>query len=99
MLPAAAAPAAVPTPPAPAQFGFPRFHVDGRAGGSAALKRSRQGLWIGVLLVLAILLGFVFVRFFLGPATEGSNLGSPARSAVHAIASARPAPRLDAGDA
>ncbi len=49
-------------------FGFLRFHLSRRAGGVAAIKRSRRGLWLLVLIVLAVLLGFAFVRFYIGPA-------------------------------
>jgi hypothetical protein len=36
-------------------------------GGVAALPRSRRGFWLLVLVVLAALAGFAFVRFFLRP--------------------------------
>jgi hypothetical protein len=49
-------------------FSFLRFHLSRRTGGVAAIRRSRRSLWLLALLVLAVLLGFVFVRFFLGPA-------------------------------
>jgi len=49
-------------------FAFLRFHLSRRTGGVAAIRRSRRSLWLLVLFVLAVLLGFVFVRFFLGPA-------------------------------
>jgi serine/threonine protein kinase len=41
-------------------------------GGVAASRRSRRGLWLAVLIVLAILAGFVFIRFIVGPATQAS---------------------------
>ncbi len=49
-------------------FRFLRFHLSRRAGGVAAIKRSRRGLVLLVLLLLAVLLGFAFVRFYIGPA-------------------------------
>jgi serine/threonine protein kinase len=49
-------------------FGFFHFHLSRRAGGVAAIKRSRRGVWLLVLIVLAMLLGFAFVRFYIGPA-------------------------------
>ncbi|HEX7501099.1 MAG TPA: serine/threonine-protein kinase, partial [Polyangia bacterium] len=54
-------------------FGFLRFHLSRRAGGVAAIKRSRRGLWLLVLIVLAVLLGFAFVRFYMGPAVQRAS--------------------------
>jgi serine/threonine-protein kinase len=54
-------------------FGFLRFHLSRRAGGVAAIKRSRRGLWLLVLIVLAVLLGFAFVRFYIGPAVPRAS--------------------------
>ena len=67
-------PARVQRPP----FGFLRFHLSRRAGGVAAIKRSRRGLWLFVLVVLAVLLGFAIVRFVVGPTDSQSwNSGFP----------------------
>ena len=54
-------------------FGFPRFHLSRPSGGVAAIKRSRRGAWLLVLLVLAVLLGFAIVRFFIGPSIPRSD--------------------------
>jgi serine/threonine-protein kinase len=78
--PVVAPPAAAPpiaAPPQRAPFAFPGTPLSGRSGGVAAFKRSRRGLWIAVLLVLAILLGFGFVRFFLRPESQGRSLRAP----------------------
>ncbi len=56
-------------------FRFLRFHLSRRAGGVAAIKRSRRGLWLLLLLVLAVLLGFAFVRFYIGPAVPRAGGG------------------------
>ena len=83
-------PAPIPLPvPAPNQavgpprlpFGFPRFHLSRPSGGVAAIKRSRRGVWLLILLVLAVLLGFAFVRFFFGPVNSRSDrpIFEPAR--------------------
>jgi uncharacterized protein involved in outer membrane biogenesis len=53
----------------------------------AAIKRSRRRMWLLVLLVLAIVLGFVFVRFFIGPADPRSE-----RAASAGTLASRPAP-------
>jgi hypothetical protein len=37
-------------------------------------------MWLFVLLVLAIVLGFVFVRFFIGPADPRSDRAACART-------------------
>jgi serine/threonine-protein kinase len=80
--PPAAPPAAAPTVPPPlsqvaapthARFAFPRLHLHTRIGGVAAVPRSRRGLWIALLLALAILLGFGLVRVFLGTAAAGAS--------------------------
>jgi serine/threonine-protein kinase len=47
-------------------FDFPPVPPQKPSGGVAAIKRSRRALWLLVLLVIAILLGFTFVRFVLG---------------------------------
>jgi serine/threonine-protein kinase len=79
-------PAPIPLPvPAPNQavqpvrlpFGFPRLHLSRPSGGVAAIKRSRRGLWLLVLLVLAVLFGFVFVRFFVQPVNPHSDRRDP----------------------
>jgi serine/threonine protein kinase len=68
-----------PPPPAPqppaarSPFAFPHLHLHRRIGGVAAFKRSHRKLWIATLLVLAVLLGFAFVRLFLRPAEPGSS--------------------------
>jgi eukaryotic-like serine/threonine-protein kinase len=49
-------------------FHFPGMQLARRMGGVAALPRSRRGFWLVVLVVLAALAGFAFVRFFLRPA-------------------------------
>jgi hypothetical protein len=48
-------------------FSFLRFHLSRRTGGVAAIKRSRRSLWLLILLVLAVLLGFALVRFVIEP--------------------------------
>ncbi len=65
-------------------FGFPRFRLSRPSGGVAAIKRSRRRVWLVVLLVLAVLLGFSLVRFFAGPAAPRSGGPSldPARRVV-----------------
>jgi len=76
-------------------FAFLRFHLSRRTGGVAAIKRSRRGMWLLALVVLAVLLGFVFVRFFIGPAVPratGPRL-EPLRHTAdlpHASAKAQP---------
>jgi hypothetical protein len=56
-------------------------------GGVAAFRRSHRSLWIGGLLVLAILLGFALVRLLFGaPASSSSS-----RQPVPAVATACPA--------
>ena len=55
-------------------FAFLRFHLSRRTGGVAAIKRSRRGMWLTVLLVLAVLLGFAIVRFVFAPAVPGAQL-------------------------
>jgi serine/threonine protein kinase len=62
-------------------FEFLRFHLSRRTGGVAAIKRSRRALWLAILVMLAVLLGFVMVRFVVGPAiprSDGPRFG-PAR--------------------
>jgi eukaryotic-like serine/threonine-protein kinase len=66
-----------PPPPAPAlapsepkhaargSFPFSHFYLRRPGGGVAAIKRSHRRLWLSLFLVLAILLGFSIVRFFL----------------------------------
>jgi serine/threonine protein kinase len=72
---AAVPPSAAPVPVASAEssawspqmaFEFPPIPPQKPGGGVAAIKRSRRGLWLLVLLVVAILLGFGVVRFVLG---------------------------------
>jgi eukaryotic-like serine/threonine-protein kinase len=75
--PAPAPPASANRPPAPAEpapkphggFHFPAAYLWRPMGGVAALRRSRRGLWLLALVLLAALLGFGFVRFFLRPAS------------------------------
>jgi serine/threonine protein kinase len=72
--PAAVPPsAAVPVPTARSPGASAPLPLSRRGGGVAAIKRSRRSLWIAVLLVLAILLGFGFVRIFLRPAAQESG--------------------------
>jgi eukaryotic-like serine/threonine-protein kinase len=70
--PAASTPSASkPTPPPPSQqsrFHFPAAYLARQMGGVAAFRRSRRGLWLLILVVLAALVGFCFVRFVLQPA-------------------------------
>jgi serine/threonine protein kinase len=79
--PAPAADFAVPGPPG--QLRFPPAHLMRPTGGVAASRRSRRGLWLLVLVALAVLLGFGFVRFFLQPsppprgATPAGPVGTP----------------------
>jgi len=49
-------------------FDFLRFHLSRRAGGVAAVRRSWRGVWLSALVVLAVLTGFLIVRFVIGPA-------------------------------
>jgi serine/threonine-protein kinase len=83
-------PAPIPLPvPAPNRavgpprlpFGFPRFHLSRPRGGVAAIKRSRRGVWLFILLVLAVLLGFAVVRLFFGSVNPRSDrpIVEPAR--------------------
>ena len=73
--PAAADPTPAPPPrTAQSSFSFPRSHLARPSGGVAAAKPSYRGLWLFALLILAILLGFAFVRFFLTtPPTDSSR--------------------------
>jgi eukaryotic-like serine/threonine-protein kinase len=73
--PAPVADASQPAEPAspPRRFHFPGANLARRMGGVAALPRSRRGFWLLVLVVLAALAGFAFVRFFLRPAALGSE--------------------------
>lgn len=64
----APAPAPVPPAAAPGRFHFPAVRFARRMGGVAAFPRSRRGVWLMILVVLAALLGFLFVRFVLRPA-------------------------------
>jgi serine/threonine-protein kinase len=77
----------VPAAPAgarqPGRFHFPGAQLARRMGGVAALPRSRRGFWLLVLVVLAALAGFAFVRFFLRPAALHGESGS-ARATVTA---------------
>ena len=75
-------------------FGLLSFHVSRRAGGVAAIKRSRRGLWLFVLVVLAVLLGFSIVRFVAEPTDAqsqdsvfpaGNRTGLPRASALDAL--------------
>jgi serine/threonine protein kinase len=52
---------------------FPAAYLMRPMGGVAAVRRSRRGLWLLALLVLAALLGFSFVRFFLRPTPPGQG--------------------------
>lgn len=56
---------------------FPRPQLARPSGGVAAAKPSHRGLWLFVLLILAILLGFGFVRFFLTTPPSDASLRSP----------------------
>lgn len=60
----------------PGRFHFPGVQLARRMGGVAALPRSRRGFWLLVLVVLAALAGFAFVRFFLRPAALHGESGS-----------------------
>ncbi|MBN2575102.1 MAG: protein kinase [Deltaproteobacteria bacterium] len=85
----AATPPATPAPPAaasspaflpqaaPSSFALPRSHLYQRSGGVAAPKRSYRRLWLLALLVLAVLLGFGLVRFFLHTSQPGGQLDAP----------------------
>jgi serine/threonine protein kinase len=91
------APVAVPTPPphsppVRSPFALGRFYAQQRSGGVAAARPSYRSYWIAGLLALAILLGFVFVRFFLTardpgdghPGTSPASLDDrPVRSPAH----------------
>jgi serine/threonine-protein kinase len=58
-------------------FAFLHFHLSRRTGGVAAMKRSRRGMWLLILLVLAVLLGFGIVRFVIGPTVPHAAQPSP----------------------
>ena len=76
--PAAAADTAPAPPPrsAPGPMRFPRPQLPRASGGVAATRPSHRGLWLFVLLILAILLGFGFVRFFLTTPPSDASLRS-----------------------
>jgi len=80
-----------PEPPSPVPFAFSRFYQRRPAGGVAAARRSYRGLWLFGLLVLAILLGFGFVRFFMSAEPPGNGLDA---SRPAARVACRPASRL-----
>jgi len=91
-----APPASEPGPSLPA-LARPSFaYAHGRMGGVAAFRRSHRSLWIAALLVLAVLLGFGFVRLFFGtPAKEsrldvaGAGIDLPSAVGEHAARQAR----------
>jgi len=77
----AAAPVAAqaPAPPedspvAQARARLPAAYLMRPMGGVAAPRQSRRGLWLVILVVLAALVGFAFVRFFLRPAPQKHGL-------------------------
>jgi serine/threonine protein kinase len=81
--PAAPAEAAAPTPAAAPRsthgsMHLPRAHLARPSGGVAAAKPSHRGLWLAALVILAILLGFGFVRFFLTTPPNSNSSRSPA---------------------
>jgi hypothetical protein len=50
-----------------------------RRGGVAASRRSFRNIWLGLLLVLAVLLGFALVRFVIAPSVgHAQGAGEPA---------------------
>jgi serine/threonine-protein kinase len=90
-----------PTRPPPVHHGhfhFPAAYLARRMGGVAAFRRSRRGLWLLILVLLAALVGFGFVRFFLRPASlhpgsaQRTFVGTPAIAAQTQISArtARP---------
>jgi serine/threonine protein kinase len=93
------------TPPPPVPLPLPkaddarparRFGLSPSArpvGGVAASRRSRRGLWLALLVLLAILVGFLFVRFVIGPTAErpgGSEDGAGPRADARGVARGRP---------
>ncbi len=82
--PAPVAPAQPPPPaaPQPGRFRFPGVQLARRMGGVAALPRSRRGLWLLLLVVLAALAGFAFVRLFLRPAALHGDSGTTRAAAT-----------------
>jgi serine/threonine protein kinase len=76
-------PASVPAtnePPAPeaplsqpGRLRFPAAYLARQMGGVAAFRRSRRRTWLLIMVVLAALMGFAFVRFFLQPTPEGPS--------------------------
>jgi hypothetical protein len=88
-------PPPVPLPPvasmqnqiAPPQRGPSDFQPVRPVGGVAALKRSRRRLWLFILLVLAVLLGFVFVRFVIAPVALRSSATADRLAQLPAVSS------------
>jgi len=59
-------------------FGLRQVHEVLRSGGVAASRRSFRGVWLALFLVLAVLLGFVLVRFLIAPsAAHAQSAGEP----------------------
>jgi serine/threonine protein kinase len=63
-------------------FGLRQVHDVLRSGGVAASRRSFRGIWLALFLVLAVLLGFALVRFWIAPSVGHAQGGSaPVRPA------------------
>jgi serine/threonine protein kinase len=71
--PAEPPPVARPMPP----FASQRSRLAKAGGGIAAIPRSRRGLWLALLILLAVAIGFAFVRFVLSPSMVPSSLHGP----------------------
>ncbi len=93
--PAAAPRPASPPPAIPESIPLARPRLARPSGGVAAAPPSRRGLWLFALLVLAVLTGFVLVRFFLTTAADGGDTSFEprVRPAVRAHLADSPAPR------
>lgn len=57
-------------------FGLRQVHDVLRTGGVAAARRSFRGIWLALLVVLAVLLGFALVRFVIAPSVWHAQGGS-----------------------
>jgi hypothetical protein len=78
-------PKAVPEPSVvPPKMPLGVYRLPRSSGGVAAVKRSRHGLWMLILVILAVLVGFGFVRFVLTPTIQHSTVEAPDSVGRHA---------------